>query len=467
MTQAPLSPSVFDDATTMISAALSVYVFADLRALARDSETRISLEDFNLPMNLGEVMQAIETNKEALRESMSPRAYAEVEEMCRTLAQLHGNKNGGMMSAIFGKSEESQLVEFVDIESQKRLVHAITVNRSEKRITVSFRGSATLNDFITDSKIVQIKVDNPVFVLDGKLPETINIHSGFHAYLFTKNTETGKPRIDEIFDSIKNLLRQNPGYKLYCTGHSLGGALSSLFAFYAAADEEITQLKTGPVRVFSVASPYVGNAKFLLAFQALEREKRLQHLRIANAEDIVTHMPFVAPKIGMLSPIVALARGAVNLYKHCGIKLHLNSSTGDNKPLYQLSYTQDQSTDEQYATEITAIFEEGKNFWNSFKKAVFNKDTETVAKYHSCTEYEIRLEACKKDLENMTLDDLYNDKGIVGNVLDPGYEPKVMLSAKERVSRVVRSDLLKNTMSTKLGFSFGKKEVTNEDVTNI
>eukprot|EP00555_Chaetoceros_dichaeta_P014941 CAMPEP_0198256354 /NCGR_PEP_ID=MMETSP1447-20131203/6289_1 /TAXON_ID=420782 /ORGANISM="Chaetoceros dichaeta, Strain CCMP1751" /LENGTH=538 /DNA_ID=CAMNT_0043942983 /DNA_START=79 /DNA_END=1695 /DNA_ORIENTATION=+ len=465
-TNAPPPPSIFDDAATMICAALSVYVFADLRELARDSKTGISLEDFTPPMTLVEVMQSIETNKEALKESMSPAAYEEMEEMSRTMVQLHSIKNGGIMNAILGKSEESLLVEFVDIEAQKRLVHAITLNRSLKRITIAFRGSATKNDFITDSKIAQIKVDNPVHVLDKRLPTTINIHSGFQGYLFAKNTETGKTRIEEILDSTKNLLRENPGYQLYCTGHSLGGALSSLFGFHAAADEEIAQLTTGPVRIFSVASPYVGNQKFLLAFQALERVKRLQHLRIANAEDVVTHMPFVAPKLGLVSPIMALAQGgAVNLYKHCGIKLHLNSSTGDDsKPLYQLSYTQDQSTDEQYAMQITAAFEEGKNFWNSFKQAVFNKDTETVAKYHSCTEYEFRLKACKKDLENKTLDDLYNDNDIIGNVLDPEYEPKVMFSATERVGRVARSDLLKSTMS--IGLSLGKKEVTNTDVTN-
>ena len=54
----------------------------------------------------------------------------------------------------------------------------------------------------------------------------------------------------------------------------------------------------------------------------------------------------------------------------------------DSKPLYELSYTQDQATDEQYAKEITALFEERKSFWKSMKLAVFNKDTETVAKYH-------------------------------------------------------------------------------------
>lgn len=62
---------------------------------------------------------------------------------------------------------------------------------------------------------------------------------------------------------------------------------------------------------------------------------------------------------------------------------------------------------------------------------------------------------------------MYNDKSITGNVLDPEYESKVMFSATERVGRVARSDLLKDTMSTNLGLSLGKKEVTNTDVTII
>ena len=78
---------------------------------------------------------------------------------------------------------------------------------------------------------------------------------------------------------------------------------------------------------------------------------------------------------------------------------------------------------------------------------------------HSCEEYESRLEACKTDLKNVTLNDLYNNKGIVGNVLDPDYEPKVMLSASERVTRIAGSDMLKS----QIGFSFSKK---NNEVIN-
>ena len=46
------SPSVFDDSLSMISAALSIYVFADLRELARGSDTSLSFEEFEPPMDV-------------------------------------------------------------------------------------------------------------------------------------------------------------------------------------------------------------------------------------------------------------------------------------------------------------------------------------------------------------------------------------------------------------------------------
>ena len=73
-----------------------------------------------------------------------------------------------------------------------------------------------------------------------------------------------------------------------------------------AAHEKTGKLLKEPVRVVSIASPYVGNSKFLLAFQSLERRGKLLHLRIANAEDVVTLMPVIGPKIGIVSPIMAM-----------------------------------------------------------------------------------------------------------------------------------------------------------------
>ena len=276
-------------------------------------------------------------------------------------------------------------------------------------------------------------------------------------------------RINSILNQVHRLLEEYPGYRLYCTGHSLvsassfyasfslkdptihsimrfiqqGAALSTLFGFFVAAHEKTAKLLDGPVRVVSIASPYVGNVKFLLAFQSLERSGRLQHLRIANAEDVVTLMPVVGPKIGIVSPILAMTGGVGNLYKHCGLKLQLKRKPFEDGNIYQISYPLDQSTDESYANEITSMLEDGKNFISAIKK-VFNKEASTVAGYHSCEEYERRLNIIRDDLMKKTLTDLYKDKTIVGNVLDPGFKPVVMTSAKERINRITGSKVLQN-----------------------
>lgn len=43
---------------------------------------------------------------------------------------------------------------------------------------------------------------------------------------------------------------------------------------------------------------------------------------------------------------------------------------------------------------------------------------------HSCTEYEERLESCKAELTGCTLDELYANKKIVADMMEPNYTPK-------------------------------------------
>ena len=212
-----------------------------------------------------------------------------------------------------------------------------------------------------------------------------------------------------------------------------------------AAHEKTGQLLKEPVRVVSIASPYVGNSKFLLAFQSLERRGKLLHLRIANAEDVVTLMPVIGPKIGIVSPIMAMQGGVANVYKHCGMKLQLKKKPFDHGKIYTISYPQDQSSDEGYAKEITSLLEDGKNFITSIGK-VFKKKASTVAGYHSCEEYERRLNIIKSDIGSKTLTDLYSDKTIVGPVLDAGYKPVIMTTAKERFDRITGSKALQGAI---------------------
>jgi hypothetical protein len=75
--------------------------------------------------------------------------------------------------------------------------------------------------------------------------------------------------------------------RLCVTGHSLGGALATLFGFYAATDDRI--IKNGqPVELYTFASPLVGDQNFRQAFKALETKGKIVHARICNEGDLGT-----------------------------------------------------------------------------------------------------------------------------------------------------------------------------------
>jgi hypothetical protein len=258
--------------------------------------------------------------------------------------------------------------------------------------------------------------------------KSIQIHTGFYQYLFQKDDQ-GKVRLQHILQDVKALLQKHPGYKCYFTGHSLGGALATLCGFYAAQDEDIIiaqeTTKRHPVVVISIASPRVGDKKFRSAFQALEKMQRLQHLRISNKEDLVTLMPFLDIKSTAFSPLLTVVRGgAWNVYKHCGIHLECSSvlehNDNVNKP-YRLSYVKDQADEGEgtyYSEEIKRSIEDAKALLGNLKHAT---DVEKATSYHSCDEYEARLQSCKKFLMTRTLDQLYSDESIVGTAIAKSY----------------------------------------------
>jgi hypothetical protein len=130
---------------------------------------------------------------------------------------------------------------------------AITVNRDVGRITLVFRGSGVLEDWLTDFNICLTKLQQgkSFAKLTGykEMPENIKIHGGFYEAL---EAVKGK-----IFEGLRNLFLTCPGYKLYVTGHSLGAALSTLFAFEVASKKKLPR----PVVNVSFASPRVGNAE--------------------------------------------------------------------------------------------------------------------------------------------------------------------------------------------------------------
>jgi hypothetical protein len=340
-----------------------------------------------------------------------------------------------------------------DIKSNDELVYAIGVNPQKRRITVIFRGSVTAADFVVDSRIALVRASHPrQFYYDGggggerksstaddndgggsdNDANDVGIHQGFYEYLMSSG------KYAEIMKHLERLVTDVPvrrQYKLYITGHSLGGALATLFGFYASCASS-SSLPSLPITIVSVASPRVGNIAFARAFVELESLGSLRHLRIANHKDPVTLNPTVSARRAlalsakMLSPLGYLALmvtgngegGEEEVYYHTGIKMKLRKdicSLSDKR--CELTYSGapfvaaakmtastrklvvvDNSDEQQDLAEIVKD-EQAK------RKKSSSSDMINVA-YHFGDAYAERILAVKRDLKGLTLNDLYSSK---------------------------------------------------------
>jgi hypothetical protein len=157
-----------------------------------------------------------------------------------------------------------KLVKFIQ-DTETDIQVGITICETERRICVIFRGSDMQTDFCYDLTVTK-----------HKLTEKIRVHSGFYNQL-TKNNVYNK-----LVSEVKKLLDKYPTCALYVTGHSLGGALATLFG-YMLSNEIAHQ-----IMVISFASPRVGNYDWKQAFDA---KTNLTHYRITNNRDVVTAFP--------------------------------------------------------------------------------------------------------------------------------------------------------------------------------
>lgn len=274
---------------------------------------------------------------------------------------------------------------------QSELTYGITVHHELQRITVAFRGSTALNDWL-----MNVEVDNTSFDLPGPQAKTRTnygrVHEGFYKYLFGK-TKPGRDgrtisKAEEIMGKLQALFKMYPDYKLWITGHSLGGALSTLFAFRAATDAGV---RNKPVMNVSFASPFVGDHIFQKEFQNLEKKGLIRHLRISNEDDAVPLIPFstldVPPK----------------LYKHVGMNVRLYNKTFWRHFTNKISYPK-----------------VGGSMFDELGRAISNNIflglTYKVLPNHLCPEYRHRLNGAREDLERLHLEALYRDPYYVGKL---------------------------------------------------
>jgi hypothetical protein len=141
----------------------------------------------------------------------------------------------------------------------------VTLSTMNKRISIVFRGSESRSDWYYDLMVTKHQLSDDVYV-----------HKGFHAQLTERGT------YDKLKFHVQQLLEKYPDYNVYVTGHSLGGALSTLFGYMIAHEVNAN------VTVCSFASPRVGNYKWKESFDAKEN---LTHYRVSNQRDVITAFP--------------------------------------------------------------------------------------------------------------------------------------------------------------------------------
>ena len=138
-------------------------------------------------------------------------------------------------------------------------------------IVVSFQGTRTAEQWITDAKFLMRAVASP------RHGVAIKIHDGFLC------------GVDALLPKIVAVLLPEGAFKaklkpIIVTGHSLGAALAELCGFFL-------QTEYFPVHaVYNYGCPRVGNAAWAAAYDSLLGKKTF---RIVNQQDIVPRVPGV------------------------------------------------------------------------------------------------------------------------------------------------------------------------------
>lgn len=153
----------------------------------------------------------------------------------------------------------------------------IILDHTEKKIVIVFRGSESLLDWYHDLLFLKCPLSQD---------KDIKVHKGIYKQLMTDGV------YEYIQNEIKLLWNTYSEYKIFVTGHSLGGGLATLFSFLFARWCKTEYISNDEIKPYiiciSFASPRIGNKSFKTAFESLYN---VEHYRCYNSRDIITGVP--------------------------------------------------------------------------------------------------------------------------------------------------------------------------------
>ena len=233
-----------------------------------------------------------------------------------------------------------------------------------KSIFVSFRGTCAPIDLITDASLIQ---ETWIEGEDENIQILPKVHVGFRSSMNSISR-----RLKELILAIPAPGDDISQYDMYVTGHSLGGALSTLFTadvgqYGIDAGRGLPQLEQsepwwksvvntfignkndnadsfdmkGPprpksLRLYNFGSPRVGNVAFAELFDALVDEGLIdQAYRLVNGDDVVARLP---------RSVNALVLGNIN-YEHVGATVLLTDPESDGEKCNTYLWIEGESDD--------------------------------------------------------------------------------------------------------------------------
>ncbi|AEO56237.1 hypothetical protein MYCTH_100838 [Thermothelomyces thermophilus ATCC 42464] len=133
----------------------------------------------------------------------------------------------------------------------------------DERIVVSFRGSSSIQNWITDFDIIQ----RPCNLTDDCL-----VHTGFD--------RAWEEVANEVLNGLTAAAAAHPSYRIAVTGHSLGGAVATVTAAHVRRAGFQADL-------YTYGSPRVGNEAFA---DFVTRQPGAEY-RVTHADDPVPRLP--------------------------------------------------------------------------------------------------------------------------------------------------------------------------------
>jgi hypothetical protein len=220
-------------------------------------------------------------------------------------------KNGSICKVLV--ESKAEMVWLSDWHEAHECTWAISIDREKREVLLCFRGAYTKSDWAHAFDTKDTATSNPIKEDYPKKSKNIRLHSGFHKYLFRVRKDTNTTKYDEIVSKLMHYSTLiGEGVKIRVTGHSLGGALATIFSLYASTDDRFTA-NGSAIETVTFGAPHVGGYKFADAVRHQEDVGKLRIAKFIISGDGVTSLP---PTLFSMSK-----RGAK--YFHSGISVTL------------------------------------------------------------------------------------------------------------------------------------------------